>query len=244
MIATVSPPVLAAAMKAPAKAVLPELLGPVISLIRPRGMPPWSSRSAGTTPEDRRCSLRVSSRPRKTPAILEIVAPVAAVALWAMCVAPGMKSLSYYLRFLSMAGWMGRRSGGKNDVIFGPFSRRLIPLIPRYRRAGLLRSYSSEDARCSPELADFRMDCRPITYAMLVTIGLVLGMLASFGNALALTLEAFDINRTYYVQDVEFTGNRAISTAELDNVIQTHPRPLLQSWKFWQKPPLFDPETF
>ena len=79
---------------------------------------------------------------------------------------------------------------------------------------------------------------------MLVTIGLVLGMLASFGNALALTLEAFDINRTYYVQDVEFTGNRAISTAELDNVIQTHPRPLLQSWKFWQKPPLFDPETF
>ncbi len=66
--AATSPRRVAKAANDAAMEVLPEPARPVISLIRPRGIPPSISASSGASPELSRRSLRVSSWPRKTPA--------------------------------------------------------------------------------------------------------------------------------------------------------------------------------
>jgi len=65
--AATSPRRVAAAAKETASEVRPNPGRPTISLTRPRTMPPSRMASSAAIPELRRRSLRVSSRPRKTP---------------------------------------------------------------------------------------------------------------------------------------------------------------------------------
>src|SRR5208282_59727 len=70
--AAASPRRVADATKRAASEVLPVLTGPTISLILPRTIPAPSRRSIRVSPELRRRSLRVSSRPVKTPVISKV----------------------------------------------------------------------------------------------------------------------------------------------------------------------------
>jgi len=74
---------------------------------------------------------------------------------------------------------------------------------------------------------------------------ILIGALASLSvltdSASAVLVDALDPGRQWRVEKIEFTGNKAIDSDELSDVIATKVRPW---YRLWEDRPVFDPVTF
>ncbi len=63
-------------------------------------------------------------------------------------------------------------------------------------------------------------------------------------SARGVQLEALDPTREWRLGALEFHGNTAVGTSQLRAAMQTKPRRWYEVWKFWQRLPPFEPDTF